>query len=130
MTITVEVSYGELMDKISILEIKANRITDPTKQANILDELIVLNIALQSIHANVDNTELASLREKLKQTNETLWEIEDAIRDKERHKVFDPAFIELARSVYIVNDQRARLKKQIDQLLGSRLTEEKSYQSY
>jgi Family of unknown function (DUF6165) len=130
MTIAIQVSYGELMDKISILEIKVDRISDRGKHHNILHELSALNLALESIQSAVGNTALAALRENLKRTNEQLWEIEDAIRDKERGKVFDGEFIELARSVYKVNDQRSHLKKQIDVLLGSRLTEEKSYQPY
>lgn len=130
MTVSIEVSYGELIDRISILEIKISRIADPRKQLNVQCELTALNEAWLS-HPRLNlNADVTVARAKLKAANEKLWDIEDAIRIKERNKSFDSEFIELARSVYIINDERSRLKRCIDEWLGSRFSEEKSYQPY
>ena len=126
--ISVPVSFGELIDKITILEIKERRLTSPQAVANVRTELAALNgvfAALPSPPAS-----LAPLKQALKTINETLWDIEDHIRAKEAAKSFDPQFIELARSVYINNDERARLKREINGLLKSGLVEEKQYTSY
>jgi hypothetical protein len=130
MTIHIEVSCGELLDKLTILEIKSERMKDPAKLANVAREKALLETVWETLPGVAGNESLAALRQALKQTNEKLWVIEDDIRDKERAEVFDGAFISLARSVYRTNDHRAALKKQVDQVLGSRLTEEKSYQPY
>lgn len=130
MTIHIEVSCGELLDKLTILEIKSRRMEDPAKRANVEREKTLLAAVWDALPGVAGNESLLALRRALMETNEKLWLIEDDIRDKERSGVFDEAFIALARSVYRTNDQRAALKKQVDQLLGSRLTEEKSYQPY
>jgi hypothetical protein len=124
----VPISPGELVDKITILEIKSQRIGDATKLANVRTELALLMETWQaSPWAAVDiAAEWASLRA----VNEKLWVIEDQIRDKERDAVFDQEFIELARAVYINNDERAAIKKRINTQLGSTLVEEKSYADY
>ncbi|MCI4660920.1 MAG: DUF6165 family protein [Neomegalonema sp.] len=126
--ILVPISPGELLDKITILEIKAERIEDADKNANVRRELA----ALQSVAASAlpgDET-LSVLKGQLLAINTTLWDVEDALRDLEREKCFDGRFIELARKVYVTNDQRAAVKKQINLLLGSDLVEEKSYKAY
>lgn len=130
MAVRIDVSYGELADKISILEIKARQITDPAKLANISRELSSLRAAWGDIPPAPDPEALASTLEALAAINQRLWTIEDDLRDRERSKTFDHAFIELARSVYYTNDERARLKKKIDRLLGSPFSEEKSYHEY
>jgi hypothetical protein len=124
----VPVSWGELIDKITILDIKRERLTDAAALANVRRELE----ALQAIAAPVlagDETARA-LTARLKTLNETLWEIEDRIRAKEAAAAFDAEFVELARSVYKRNDERAALKKQLNRALGSELVEEKSYKPY
>jgi len=127
-TITVETAPGELIDKITILEIKSDRIQDADKIRNVKIELDTLAAARdQAITAT---PELQALTLQLKQANEQLWEIEDEIRDCERAKDFGERFIQLARSVYRSNDRRAALKREINQLLGSHLIEEKSYADY
>ncbi|MBM3733057.1 MAG: hypothetical protein FJW24_06265 [Acidimicrobiia bacterium] len=126
--IMVEIAPGELIDKITILEIKLARITDATKLANVRTELETLMRARDA--AIVSTPELAADAAALKRANETLWDVEDRIRDCERAKDFGPRFVELARSVYITNDERARIKRRINERLGSRLVEEKSYASY
>ena len=126
--ILVEVAPGELIDKITILEIKSERIADAGKLKNVRVELDVLAAARDA--AMAASAELAELTAQLKQVNEALWEIEDAIRDCERGQDFGPKFIKLARSVYHSNDRRAALKRQINELLGSKLIEEKSYAAY
>ena len=128
MSIRVELSVGELLDKISILQIKAERIVDPAKLENINKELDVL-ISLWKDSAYSKNN-LDSETNELKAINEELWAIEDKIRDKERNQVFDKGFIELARAVYITNDKRADIKRIINSKTGSELTEEKSYNDY
>ncbi|HNR91355.1 MAG TPA: DUF6165 family protein [Dokdonella sp.] len=127
-TISVPVSYGELIDKITILEIKAARIGDAAKLANVRTELDLLNATWAADPAS--RTDIAGERAKLKEVNEALWEIEDRIRVKEKARAFDAEFIELARSVYFRNDDRARFKREINDRLGSTLVEEKSYEDY
>jgi hypothetical protein len=128
MSVTIEISYGELIDKITILEIKAARVADTAKLANIRTELEVLR---KSRDAQLGSSPLVSeLTDKLREVNAQLWDIEDRIRDKERAKTFDEEFISLARSVYFTNDERARLKRELNDALGSKLMEEKNYQPY
>jgi hypothetical protein len=126
--IQTPVSYGELIDKITILEIKSRRISDPAKLANVRSELDLLN-ATWANHA-ASHTDIADERTRLHAVNELLWDIEDKIRLKERAQAFDQEFIELARAVYFRNDERAAVKREINLKLGSQLVEEKSYQDY
>lgn len=126
--IQTPVSYGELIDKITILEIKSRRITDEAKLANVRNELDMLNATWANDSAS--QIDIADERERLHTVNETLWDIEDAIRMKERAQAFDQEFIELARAVYFRNDERAAFKREINLKLGSELVEEKSYQDY
>lgn len=126
--ISVPVSYGELIDKLTILQIKSERMTDAAKLANVRDELELLEASWASDAAS--GTDISPERAELKRINESLWEIEDAIRLKEKSQAFDARFIELARAVYRTNDQRAAVKRTINEKLGSRLIEEKSYQDY
>ncbi|WP_247879452.1 DUF6165 family protein, partial [Azospirillum sp. TSA6c] len=128
MPILAPVSWGELLDKITILDIKAERITDADKLANVRRE----REALIAVTAQADTTrsEVATLIDNLRAVNTTLWEVEDEIRDCERAKDFGPRFVELARQVYHTNDRRAALKRDLNRLLGSELVEEKSYQAY
>ena len=126
--IQTPISHGELIDKITILEIKSRRITDTTKIVNVRNELDLLNATWANEHT--EEIDIAQEREQLLTVNQALWEIEDAIRVKERAQAFDQEFIELARSVYVRNDERAALKRAISLKLGSDLVEEKSYQSY
>ncbi|MGN2247390.1 DUF6165 family protein [Frateuria sp. GZRR35] len=126
--IQVPVSYGELIDKITILEIKARQITDPAKLANVRNELDLLNVTWANDTAS--QTDIADERARLLAVNEDLWDIEDRIRLKEKAQAFDAEFIELARSVYFRNDVRAAVKREINLKLGSQLVEEKSYQDY
>jgi len=128
MTIKVELSYGEMLDKITILEIKSERMTDAEKVANVEKELSLLNTLWQADAKSSIN--IGKEITKLKSINEALWDIEDDIRDKERAKEFDERFIELARAVYVTNDQRANIKRVINMKLGSDLVEEKSYADY
>ena len=128
MSIKIDISVGELLDKISILKIKTERISDPIKLENINKELAVLTGQWQE--SAYVNTELANEIDELKAINEQLWEIEDAIREKERLQLFDKEFIELARSVYFSNDKRAKIKHVINSKTGSELIEEKSYEDY
>jgi len=128
MSIEIEISYGELIDKITILEIKFDRIADAAKRANVERELAVLHDAW--MRAGISPQTVETQRQQLKATNEKLWVIEDAIREKEAAGSFDQAFIDLARSVYLTNDERAALKRSINERLGSGLVEEKSYQPY
>ena len=124
----VPVSYGELLDKIAILQIKSERMADPAKLANVRNELSALEKTWMA-HPAAGN-DVAKLRAELKAVNERLWVIEDDIRIKEKAQQFDAGFIELARSVYFENDQRARIKKDINTALGSAYVEEKSYEDY
>lgn len=127
----IEVSNGEILDKFTILEIKLQEIKDSTKLANVSKEYESLKPAVESIYNSVrDEAALTSLYRDLLNVNKTLWNIEDLIRDGERENNFGQDFIELARSVYYTNDDRAAVKKKINTLTGSSLTEEKSYQDY
>ncbi len=126
--IQTPVSYGELIDKITILEIKSRRITDAAKLANVRNELDLLNATWADDAAS--RTDIGDERARLLAVNELLWDIEDRIRLKERAQAFDAEFIELARSVYFRNDERAAFKREINLKLGSQLVEEKSYQDY
>ena len=126
--IQVPVSPGEVLDKITILEIKSERISDPDKVANVRRELELLSSTWQQ-YVEQDAT-VNRIHAELKTINEALWEIEDDIRDKEREREFDQRFIDLARSVYVTNDQRANAKKELNVYLGSEIVEEKSYQDY
>jgi len=124
----VPISPGELLDKITILRIKAARIGDAAKLANVRHELALLEHTWSSsIPAGID---LAADERALEDVNARLWDIEDRIRDKEAARQFDAAFIELARAVYVSNDERAAIKKRINLALGSALVEEKSYRAY
>ena len=125
----VEVSTGELVDKLSILEIKLLNIKDKSKIKNIYKELEALNPYFQDL-VDEYGIKLKNLYTKISNINKALWDIEDAIRDKEKAEEFDGEFVELARSVYIVNDQRAAVKKEINLLTKSELVEEKSYSDY
>ena len=124
----VPISPGELIDKITILEIKSQRMTDVAKLHNVRTELSLLSETWKAspFSATDIGREWAGLRD----VNAKLWDIEDRIRDKERDGLFDPEFIELARAVYVTNDERAAIKKQINTKLGSTLVEEKSYAAY
>ncbi len=126
--IQAPVSFGELLDKIAILQIKSERMTDPAKLANVRKELEALE-HLWMAHPAAGN-DIVRLRAELKAVNERLWKIEDDIRDEERAQRFGEKFIELARAVYITNDERAAIKKRINTLLGSSIVEEKSYKPY
>jgi hypothetical protein len=126
--ISVPVAYGELIDKITILEIKSERMRDAAKLANVRVELDLLN---ETWYADLaSRIDIAAERAALRSVNEALWDIEDDIRRKEKAKAFDEEFIELARAVYIRNDERATIKRAINVKLGSTLVEEKSYQDY
>ena len=126
--ILLEVGPGEMIDKITILKIKSERISDPEKLTNIRHELTVL-LEAHSLHIN-NTEEMQTLEASLKSVNEALWEIEDDIRQCEADKNFGKTFIALARSVYRENDIRAKLKKDINLLAGSSIIEEKSYTSF
>jgi hypothetical protein len=128
MAILIEVAPGELIDKLTILEIKKANITDPAKLRNVQHEYDVL---AQVLSEQVPSSEsLTGLTAELKAINEELWKIEDVIRDCERDRDFGPKFIELARAVYHTNDRRAAVKRQINVLLDSPIIEEKSYAAY
>ena len=128
MQLQVPVSVGEVLDKITILQIKLARISDTNKLANIQNELRAL---LPLVAGDVFTTDaIQRLVTELKSVNETLWNIEDDIREKEAVKSFDAEFIGLARAVYVTNDRRADIKKEINLMTGSALVEEKSYESY
>ncbi len=128
MQLQVPVSVGEVLDKITILQIKLAHISDAVKRANIQNELDAL---LPLVAGDAFTTDqMQALMAKLKSVNEALWDIEDDIREKEAAKSFDAEFIRLARAVYITNDKRAEIKKQINLATGSALVEEKSYESY
>jgi len=125
---SVEISPGELIDKITILEIKAERIKTRSKLNNIQIELLILN---NIYYHDISSTEeIKFLKKELKKVNEQLWKIEDDIRLKEHNKEFDKEFIELARSVYITNDHRCDIKRRINECFGSYLMEEKEYTKY
>jgi hypothetical protein len=126
--ITVPVSPGELIDKITILRIKSQRITDASKLKNVRIELDALTTTwAKSAYAAID---ISADENALLAVNERLWVIEDEIRDKEREQAFDAEFIRLARAVYFENDERAAIKRRINLALGSAIIEEKSYSDY
>ncbi len=126
--ISVPIAIGELIDKITILEIKSQRIRDVSKLDNVIKELELLtNAWVASGHAN---TVVEGHRAALRAVNEALWDIEDQIRRKEIAREFDERFIELARAIYQHNDRRAALKREINLALGSEIVEEKSYPDY
>ncbi|MGG7516770.1 DUF6165 family protein [Allorhizobium undicola] len=125
--IEVPVSWGELIDKITILQIKAERIADAGKRANVERELALLTEKLQPV---ATHEAVGAVMKDLREVNTALWVIEDDIRDCEREGDFGSRFIELARSVYITNDRRAELKRDINVALGSGIIEEKSYKPY
>ena len=127
-TIMTAIAPGELIDKITILRIKSERIRDEAKLKNVRTELDILT-ATQKEHVPASD-EMVRLEAALKTVNEALWEIEDDIRDCERQGDFGEEFIRLARAVYVTNDRRAALKKEINLLLGSTIVEEKSYAEY
>ncbi|OHE83305.1 MAG: hypothetical protein A2579_04480 [Lysobacterales bacterium RIFOXYD1_FULL_69_11] len=126
--ILVPVSFGELLDKIAILQIKSERMTDAAKLTNVRNELSALEKTWMAHPAA--GHDIARLRADLKAVNERLWVIEDDIRLKEKAQAFDDGFVQLARSVYIENDERARIKREINVALGSAYVEEKSYEDY
>ena len=124
----IPISWGELFDKITILQIKLENLQNQNALKNVkieYDELFKIYENNFRVDANAKH-----LLADLKTINKTLWNIEDDIRDKERHKIFDEEFIELARSVYITNDERSRIKRNINENFGSQLIEEKSYSDY
>ena len=126
--ILVPISPGELLDKITILRIKVARMMDPAKLANVRLELELLEKTWRE--AGCASFDVAREERALQDVNERLWDVEDLIRDKEARQTFDREFIELARAVYVANDERAAIKKRINLQLGSRLVEEKSYKPY
>ena len=128
MNILVPTAPGELIDKITILQIKTERMTDPAKIDNVRHELDILGATLRT--ELPASPELSGLGDELKQINLQLWDIEDEIRECERRKDFGDRFIQLARSVYFTNDRRSEVKRKINLLLGSRIIEEKSYSAY
>ncbi|MEI8150523.1 MAG: DUF6165 family protein [Hyphomicrobiales bacterium] len=125
---TVEVSWGELIDKITILEIKEQRLGSPAAVANVRNELAVLNRAVAALDPMP--AALNILKQDLRAINEKLWDIENSTRAKEAAQSFDAEFIELTRSVYLNNDKRAAIKRRVNELLNSGLVEEKQYTSY
>ena len=126
--VLVPLSPAELLDKITILRIKVARIQDAAKHANVKLELSLLEQTWKDSGAAAHDVTLDE--RALENVNERLWDIEDRIRDKEAHQTFDREFIDLARAVYICNDERAAIKKRINLQLGSRIVEEKSYKQY
>jgi len=128
VSIRIEVAPGEIIDKLTILEIKRERMADEAKRRNVSHEWDVLTRDLAA--AIAPTPELDALRATLKEINLKLWVIEDDIRDCERAKDFGPKFIELARAVYFTNDERAAVKRRINELLNSAIIEEKSYAAY
>jgi hypothetical protein len=127
MILKIEVAPGELIDKITILEIKLARIGDEEKVRNVQHEYAVLT---QVADVVLTSPEITMLRSELKRINELLWQIEDDIREQERRQDFGPDFVRLARAVYRTNDERARVKREINRLLNSTLVEEKAYAQY
>jgi hypothetical protein len=128
MPILAPISAGELIDKITILRVKATRIGDPVKEANVRAELALLEeTAARELAGSPD---LERLTGELTQINAALWDIEDGKRDHERRQDFGPSFVQLARRVYIDNDRRAAVKRAINALAGSEIVEEKSYKPY
>jgi hypothetical protein len=130
MLIQAPISLGELIDKITILEIKAINISDSAKLKNVTHELDILNDKVASLLDSSGINKLAPLKASLKNINQELWVIEDDIRDCELAKDFSDKFVQLARAVYFTNDKRAAIKKDINLAFGSELIEEKSYKNY
>jgi hypothetical protein len=128
MLLSVQTSPGEFLDKLTILEIKALRMVDPVKLANVRLELELLRATWAA--SPLAGHDVAARVAQLRQVNESLWDIEDRIREKEAARSFDAEFIELARSVYRTNDRRAAIKRELNVTLGSDLVEEKSYKAY
>ncbi len=128
MSVEIAVSYGELFDKISILEIKQSKVVRPDQRTNIEKELEILNrVRAAAVPADVAIDDLMA---GLADVNERLWNVEDELRDCERRNEFGATFVELARSVYRLNDRRAQLKRELNMRLGSELIEEKLYHDY
>lgn len=128
MELLIPVSPGELLDKLTILDIKLERIGDADKLANVRREHELLSRVWES--SGLASEEIDGLRGQLLEVNKALWDIEDEIREQERLKDFGERFVELARSVYFRNDERAAIKKRINRALGSQIVEEKSYREY
>ena len=128
MLLNVQTAPGEFLDKLTILEIKSERMSDAAKLANVRRELELLRETWAASPLSV--RDVSALVAQLKTVNEALWEIEDRIRVKEAAKAFDAEFVELARSVYVTNDRRAAIKRELSVALGSEILEEKSYQAY
>ena len=128
MSVCVEISYGELIDKITILEIKERHVVDPVGRGNVVRELTLLKERRRA--SLPQDPRLDDLHAQLRDVNGRLWDIEDCLREKEREQAFDPEFIDLARSVYRTNDLRARIKREINELFASGLVEEKLYKEY
>jgi hypothetical protein len=128
--IQVPISPGELLDKITILRIKSARMKDPAKLENVRRELALLEQTWERALGGAATRTLQTQEHELQDVNGRLWDIEDRIRDYEAAGRFDAGFIELARAVYISNDERAAIKKRINVALNSRIVEEKSYQPY
>jgi hypothetical protein len=128
MAIRVDIAHGEFIDKITILEIKLERITDPAKLDNVrIEHDILMEIYRREI---TECDALRQLNQRLKEINGRLWEIEDEIRSQERAKTFGDEFVRLARLIYRTNDERAAVKREINKLCDSTIVEEKSYAPY
>ena len=130
MKIEAPISLGELVDKITILEIKLDQFPDGEKRENVNREWTVLTEKLAQILDDDSAATLALFKGELEVINKRLWRIEDDLRDLERSQIFDDRFIQLARQVYLTNDERARIKREINETFGSDLIEEKSYSAY
>ncbi len=132
MKILAPVSVGEIFDKLSILQIKEQKISDPTKLGNVKNEIKELKKSIVDFKIDEQSYSklLNILKAKLFETNSKLWDIEDALRELENKKIFELEFISLARQVYITNDERAEIKKEINKLTGSNIIEEKHYSEY
>lgn len=122
----VEISIGELVDKVSILDIKLNKIKDKAKIKNIQNEFLLLKKCMIKTGIDLESDEYL----RLKKTNQILWDVEDKIRIKEKKQLFDNEFIQIARSIYFENDKRAQIKKEINLKFDSTLVEEKEYIDY
>jgi len=128
VNLLIPTSPGEFLDKLAILEIKSERMGDPAKLANVQRELALLRETWAASPLSV--RDVGSLRAELRQVNEALWDVEDALRAREASGAFDAGFVELARTVYRTNDRRAAIKRELNVALGSDLLEEKSYSPY
>ena len=123
----VDISIGELFDKLTILEIKIDKINDPAKLENVTKEWNALNEKSMDILSIFADSVLFKKIDQLKNVNEELWWVEDSIRENEKKEIFDKEFVELARAVYKLNDERSEIKRQINLLTKSNIIEEKSY---